>query len=47
MGRLCEPWIFVGSYIIESKLSDFSPNNLHHFVVAHSQSKNTIPLSLH
>ena len=43
MDWLFEPRRFVGSYITESKLSDFSPNNLHHLVVAHSQS-NELPL---
>ena len=41
MGRLFKPWSYVGAAITESELSDFISNILHHFMVAHSQSKNT------
>ena len=42
MGRLFKPWRIVGASITESELSDSISNILHHFMVAHSQSKNTI-----
>ena len=44
MGRLFKPWRIVGASITESELSDFISNILHHFMVAHSQSKNTASL---
>ena len=44
MGRLFKPWSYVGAAITESELSDFISNILHHFMVAHSQSKNTASL---
>ena len=43
MGRLFKPWRIVGVSITESELSDSISNILHHFMVAHSQSKNTVP----
>jgi len=43
MGRLFKPWSLVGASINESELSDSISNNLHHFMVAHSQSQNTVP----
>jgi len=44
MGRLFKPWRIVGASINESELSDSISNNLHHFMVAHSQSQNNVPL---
>ena len=44
MGGLFKPWSLVGASIIESELSDSISNNLHHFMVAHSQSKNNASL---
>ena len=42
MGGLFKPWRIVGVSITESELSDSISNILHHFMVAHSQSQNTI-----
>jgi hypothetical protein len=42
MGRLYKPWSYVGASITESELSDFISNILPHFMVAYSQSKNTV-----
>ena len=42
MGRLFKPWRIVGASITESELSDSISIILHHFMVAHSQSKNTV-----
>ena len=43
MGRLYEPWICNVAFTRESKLSQIkAPSHLHHLVVAHSQSQNTI-----
>jgi len=42
MGGLFKPWRIVGVSITESELSDSSSNILHHFMVAYSQSKNTV-----
>ena len=39
MDRLFKPWSLVGASINESELSDSISNILHHFMVAHSQSK--------
>ena len=44
MGRLFKPWRIVGASITESELSDSISNNLHHFMVVHSQSKNNASL---
>ena len=44
MDRLFKPWSLVGASINESELSDSISNNLHHFMVAHSQSKNNASL---
>ena len=43
MGGLFKPWRIVGVSITESELSDSISNILHHFMVAHSQSQNTVP----
>ena len=43
MGGLFKPWRIVGASITESELSDSISNILHHFMVAHSQSQNTVP----
>ena len=43
MDRLFKPWRIVGVSITESELSDSISNILHHFMVAHSQSQNTVP----
>ena len=42
MGGLFKPWRIVGASITESELSDSISNILHHFMVAHFQSQNTI-----
>ena len=39
MGGLFKPWRIVGVSITESELSDSISNILHHFMVAHSQTR--------